>query len=130
MLPPTTPKQVQAFLGLVGYYRKLIKGFAKIAKPLTMLTQQQVKFEWTPMYHTAFLHLKEAIIQAPILHYQDPDKKYIVYTDASDDACRAQLSQECDRMEFPVVFLSHTFTDSKEMEHNQTRGLWSLLHNY
>ena len=44
MQPPTTPKQVRAFLGLVGYYRKLIKGFAKIAKPLTLLTRQQVKF--------------------------------------------------------------------------------------
>ena len=65
--PPTTPKQVCTFLGLVGYYRKFIKGFAKIAKPLTMLTQQQVKFEWTPTYHTAFLNLKEAIRQAPIL---------------------------------------------------------------
>ena len=39
MLPPTMPKQVWAFLGLVGYYRKFIKGFAKIAKPLTMLIQ-------------------------------------------------------------------------------------------
>ena len=38
MQPPTTPKQDQAFFGLVGYYRKFIKGFAKIAKPLTMLT--------------------------------------------------------------------------------------------
>ena len=68
MQPPTMPKQVQAFLGLVGYCRKFIKGFSEIAKPLTMLTQQQVKFEWTPVHHTAFLHLKEAIIQAPILH--------------------------------------------------------------
>ena len=85
--PPTTPKQVRAFLGLVGYYRKFIKGFAKIAKPLTLLTRQQVKFEWTPEHHTAFLHLKEAIVQAPILHYPNPDKRYIVYTDASDDTC-------------------------------------------
>ena len=85
MQPPTTPKQVRAFLGLVRYYRKFIKGFAKIAKPLTLLTRQQVKFEWTPEHHTAFLHLKEAIVQAPILHYPNPDKRYIVYTDASDD---------------------------------------------
>ena len=113
MQPPTMPKQVQAFLGLVGYYRKFIKGFAKIAKPLTLLTCQQVKFEWTPTHHTAFLNLKEAIIQAPILHYPDPNKKYIVYTDASDDACRAQLSQEHDGMEFPVAFLSHTFTETQ-----------------
>ena len=83
MQPPTTPKQVRAFLGLAGYYRKFIKGFEKIAKPLTLLTRQQVKFDWTPEHHTAFLHLKEAIVQAPILHYPNPNKKYIVYTDAS-----------------------------------------------
>ena len=57
MRPPTTPKQVRAFLGLVGYYRKFIKGFAKIAKPLTLLTRQQVKFDWTLEHHAAFLHL-------------------------------------------------------------------------
>ena len=79
MQPPTTPKQVRAFLGLLVYYRKFIKGFAKITKPLTLLTRQQVKFEWTPVHHTAFLHLKEAIVQAPILHYPNPDKKYIAY---------------------------------------------------
>ena len=67
--PPTTPKLVRAFLELVGYYRKFIKGFTKIAKPLTLVTRQQVKFDWTPEPHATFLHLKEAIVQAPILHY-------------------------------------------------------------
>ena len=67
MHPPTTPKQVLTFLGLVGYYRKFIKDFAKIAKPLTLLTRQQVTFEWTPAHHEAFLKLKDSIIQAPIL---------------------------------------------------------------
>ena len=85
MQRPSTLKQVRAFLGLVGYYRKFIKGFAKIAEPLTLLTRQQVKFDWTPEHHIAFLHLKEAIVQAPILHYPNPEKKYIVYTDTSDD---------------------------------------------
>ena len=105
MQPPTTPKQIRAFLGLVVYYRKFIKGFSKIAKPLTLLTRQQIKFEWTPEHHTTFLHLNEAIVQAPILHYPNPDKRYIVYTNTSDDTCRAQLSQEHDGMEFPIAFL-------------------------
>ena len=113
MQPAMTPKQVRAFLALVGYYRKFIKGFVKIAKPLTLLTGQQVKFDWTLEHHTAFLHLKEAIVQAHILHYPNPDKRYIVYTDASDDACRAQLSQEHNGTEFPVPFLSHTFTETQ-----------------
>ena len=100
---PTTTKQVRAFFGLVGYYRKFIKGFAKITKPLTTLTCQQVKLDWTSTHHAAFLNFKEAIIQAPILHYPDPNKKYIVYTDASDDECRAQLSQEHNGTEFPIA---------------------------
>ena len=114
MQPPTTPKQVRAFLGLAGYYRKFIKAFAKTAKPLTLLTRQQVKFELTLEHHTAFLHLKEAVVQAPILHYPNPDKRYIIYTDASDDACGAQLLQEHNGMEFPVAFLSHTFTETQQ----------------
>ena len=113
MQPPTTPKQVRAFLGLVGYYTKLIKGFAKIAIPLTLLTRQQVKFEWTPVHHTTFLHLKEAIVQAPILHYPNPHRKYIVYTNALDDTWGAQLLQEHDSMEFPIAFLPHTFTETQ-----------------
>ena len=113
MQPPTTPKQVRAFLGLVGYYRKFIKGFAKIAKPLTLLTRQQVKFDWAPEHHATFLHLKGAIVQAPILHYPNPEQKYIVYMDASDDACGAQLSQVHNGTEFPVAFLSHTFTETQ-----------------
>ena len=63
----TTPKQVCAFLGLVGYYRKFIKDLTKIAKPLTLLTRQQIKFEWTPAHHEAFLKLKDSITHALIL---------------------------------------------------------------
>ena len=69
--------------------------------------------DWTPKHQTALLHLKEAIVQAPILHYPNPDKRYIIYTNASDDACRAELSQEHNGMEFPVAFLSHTFTETQ-----------------
>ena len=76
---PTTPKHIHAFLGLVGYYMKFIKDFAKIAKPLTLLTQQQVKFEWTSAHHEAFLKLKESIIQAPILCNPNPNKVYSLY---------------------------------------------------
>ena len=61
-----------------------------------------------------FFILKESVIQAQILHYPNSKKCYIVYTDASDDACGAQLSQEYDGTEFPIDFLSHTFTDTQQ----------------
>ena len=113
MHPPVNPKQVHTFLGLVGYYRKFIKNFAKIAKPLTMLTCMDVKFEWKETHHCAFIKLKDTIIQAPILRYPDTTKPFIMYTDASSNACRAQLSQMHDEAEFPVAFLSHTFTETQ-----------------
>ena len=61
----------------------------------------------------AFLTQNESVIQVPILQYPDPNKRYIVYTNASDDACGAQLSQEHDGTGFPVAFLSHTFSDTQ-----------------
>ena len=114
MHPLVNPKQVCAFLGLVRYYRKFIKHFAKIAKPLTMLTCMDVKFEWNETHHCAFMKLKDATIQAPILRHPDTTKPYIVCTDASDNACGAQLSQMLDAAEFPVAFLSHMFTDTQQ----------------
>ena len=113
MHPPVNSKQVRAFLRLVGYYRKIIKNFAKIAKPLTVLTRMDVKFKWMETHHCAFMKLKDPIIQAPILRYLDTTKPYIMYTDASDNTCRAQLSQMHEEAEFPVAFLSHTFTDTQ-----------------
>ena len=91
----------------------------KIAKPLTLLTRQQVKFEWTPEHQEAFMKLKDSIIQAPILCYPNPNKRCIVYTDTSDDACRAQLTQEHDGTEFSITFLSHTFL--------KTQRRWSTM---
>ena len=66
MHPPKTAQQVCAFLGPVR--RNLSRNFAKKAKPLTLLTHQKAKFEWTPVHHTAFLTLKEAVTQAPIMY--------------------------------------------------------------
>ena len=57
--------------------------------------------------------MKEAIVQAPIIQYLNPTKTCIIYTDASDDACGAQLFQEHNGTEFPVAFLSHTFMETQ-----------------
>ena len=58
-------------------------------------------------------HLKRGHNTSTKLHYSDPNRKYIVYTDASYDACGAQLLQEQDGMEFPIAFLSHIFTETQ-----------------
>ena len=84
-----------------------------MAQLLTLLTHQKAKFEWTTIHHTPFMTLKESITQAPILHYPDPTKQYIVYTDALVNASGAQLLQKHDGTEFPIALLLHTFTDTQ-----------------
>ena len=96
-----------------GILPKIHQELCEIAKLLTMLTRMDVKFEWKETHHCTFMKLKDAIIQAPILRYPDTTKPYIVYTDASDDACRTQLSQIHNETKFPVAFLSHMFTDTQ-----------------
>ena len=84
-----------------------------MAKPLTAFTQHDVKVAWLSAHHTSFNTPNSALLKAPILHYPDPSKHYIVYIDASDDAYGVTLSQEYDGQEHPVAFLSHMFTDTQ-----------------
>ena len=67
-------KQVCAFLGVVGYYRKFIKNFGKVAKPLTLLMCQQVKFDWTLTHHNAFLTVRNQSPQHQSYGTQTPIK--------------------------------------------------------
>ena len=92
MHPPKNAKWVQAFFALVGYYRKFIKNFAQIAKSFRILMQHDANLDWTLDHQAVFISPKWPLIWVPILHSPDPSKRYIVYTDSSDDACGAQLS--------------------------------------
>ena len=110
---PRNAKQVLVFLGFVGYYHKFIKNLTPIAKPITTLTWQDVKFTLTQTPQTALFTLKQALIQTPILHYPDPPKHYIEYTDTLDNASRAQLSQEHSDEELACHLpLTHTHKNS------------------
>jgi hypothetical protein len=63
---PTSVDDIQNFLGLVGYYRRFIKGFLKIRKPMTELLEKDKKFEWTPACEASFQELKKRLTTAPI----------------------------------------------------------------
>ena len=78
----------------VGYYRKFISRFADAGRPMTKLTRKDSKFEWSDGCQTAFEYLKTCLAEAPILIYPNPHKRYIVFTDASDQAAGAVLTQE------------------------------------
>ena len=76
------------------------------------------------------MKLKESIIQALIVCYPNPNKRYIVNTEASDDACGAQLTQEHNGTEFPIAFLSHTFLETqrkRSMAEQEAYGVYYAI---
>lgn len=81
------------FLGLVNYYRKFVKDFAKIAGPLHNLTKKGLKFQWNDDCQVAFDRLKEAVTQAPILAYPDFTVEFTLATDACDEGLGYVLGQ-------------------------------------
>ncbi|GKF56937.1 putative reverse transcriptase domain-containing protein [Tanacetum coccineum] len=64
---PKTPTEIRPFLGLVGYYRRFIEGFSKIAKSMTKLTQKNVKFDWGEKEEATSQLIKHKLCSAPIL---------------------------------------------------------------
>ena len=102
----------------MGYYRKFINRFTDAARPMTKLTRKGVKFEWTEECQTGFEYLKTCLTEASILKYPDPSKRYVAFTDASDQAATAILIQEytCedgDKREMSIAYLSAQFSDTQ-----------------
>ena len=107
---PRTKKQVRAFLGLAGYYRRFIPNFSAMASPLTDLTKKTAntsKLKWTAECTKAFQQLKDALCANPVLKSPCFDRTFILQTDASNRGIGAVLSQ-CDEAgdEHPVAYFS------------------------
>ncbi|GJW84070.1 putative nucleotidyltransferase, ribonuclease H [Tanacetum coccineum] len=90
---PTIPTEIRQFLRLVGYYRRFIEGFSKIAKPLTELTQKNKKYIWGENQESAFQLLKQKLCEAPILALPEGNNDFVVYCDASHQGLGAVLMQ-------------------------------------
>ena len=106
---PTTKKQVRSFLGLVGFFRRFIPQFARVAEPLTNLTKKNQPnkiTEWTPELDRSFEELKSALTKEPILKLPDLNRKFILQTDASDKAIGAILMQDHEGEKYPVAYAS------------------------
>ncbi|GFW75816.1 hypothetical protein TNCV_4429991 [Trichonephila clavipes] len=94
---PTTIKQVQSFLGLTGYFRKYIKDYSKIAKPLSDLTRKENLFVFFGIQQKeAFEKLKKIMSEGPVLHLYKYGRKTELHTDACKQGYGAILLQEAE----------------------------------
>jgi len=108
---PASLTEVQSFLGFANFYRRLIKDYSRVARPLTELTKGGKKdWEWNPQVEEAFWKLKQRFTMAPILAHIDATKPVIIETDASDFAIGTILSQRDEEGRLhPVAFHSRKF---------------------
>ncbi|GKA51271.1 putative reverse transcriptase domain-containing protein [Tanacetum coccineum] len=91
--PRKTPTEIQSFLGWAGYYRRFIINFLKIAKPLTLLTHKNKKFEWGDEQEISFQTLKDMLCDAPILALPEGANDFVVYCDTSNQGFGCVLMQ-------------------------------------
>ena len=108
---PENVTEVRSFFGFWSYYRRFIKDFAGIAKPLHQITKKNSHFTWE--CHNAFEKLKEALIDSSVLKHPDYISLFIVDTDASDTSLGAVLTNIVDGVEYPVAFASRVLTPAE-----------------
>ncbi|MGH0152770.1 UNVERIFIED_CONTAM: hypothetical protein FKN15_039155 [Acipenser sinensis] len=126
---PTTVKELRSFLGFVGYYRRYIKNFSRVASPLHALLCNVPKkgrkpgsgfvpWQWTKECETAFQQLKQLLTDAPILNFADFTAPFILYTDASSQGLGAVLSQKQDGCERVIAYASRSLHPSEKNDAN------------
>lgn len=110
---PRDKKELRSFLGLCTYYRRFVRHFADLAKPLHRLTEKDIPFVWTTDCETAFEKLKITLCSTPVLSYPQPGAKFILDTDASNTGIGAVLSQEIDGEEKVIAYFSKVLSKAE-----------------
>ena len=103
LLPPSLVKGIRSFLGHASLYRRFIKDFSKIAKPLSNFLIKGAPFKFDDQCLQAFLFLKQKLVSAPIVVAPDWNLPFVLMCDASDYAIEALLSQKRD-ITFEVIY--------------------------
>jgi hypothetical protein len=107
---PQSVSDIRSFLGLAGYYRRLIEGFSKISKTMTELLEKGKTFEWTPRHEASFQELKKRLTTTPMLNMSDIEKPFLIYCDASGQGLGCVLMQD----DHVVVYASRQLRKHEE----------------
>lgn len=110
---PNNVKNIQSFMGMCNYYRRYIKNYAHLAKPLYNLCKKDSEFVWNEKCESAFQEFKQILTNSPILIYPNFSEQFILHTDASNDAVGAVSSQGTIPHDKPIHYFSETLNTAQ-----------------
>jgi len=111
---PKTVRDIRKFLGLANYYRRFVKDFAKLARPLNNLTRKEEKWRWGNKQQEAFEQLKQVFMSRPLLVAPDIDKEFRVEADTSNFATGGVLSIKCKDNKWRLVaYISKSLNETE-----------------
>ncbi|WVZ61199.1 hypothetical protein U9M48_011110 [Paspalum notatum var. saurae] len=118
------PEKSASFIGLAGFYRRFIGGFAKIAKPMTALRKKGARFEWTEAREKSFQEPKAKLTSAPILVLLDIHRDFVIYRDASRQGLGCVLMRD-DKV---IAYASRQLKDHEQNYPTHDLELGAVVH--
>ena len=109
LLPPTTVKGIRSFLGHAGFYRRFIKDFSKISRPLCRLLEKDENFDFNELCKATFDEIKSILVTTPIMVIPDWNNDFEIMCDASDFSMGVVLGQ---RTKKAIYYASKTFNEA------------------
>ena len=110
---PKCVKDIRSFLGHVGFYRRFIRDFSAIARPLCNLLAKDISFAWSQACEDAFDKLKTMLVSPPIMRSPNWELPFEIMCDASDYAIRVVLGQREDKKAFVIYYASKTLDSAQ-----------------
>ena len=114
LMPPTTVKRIRSFLGHASLYKKFIKYFSKICKPLCRFLEKDENFDFDESCKSAFDEIKSRLVIAPIMLTPDWNNDYEIMCNASDYEMGAVLGQRTENIFKAIYYASKTFNEAQE----------------
>ena len=111
-MPPTTVKGIRSFLGHADFYRRFIRDFSKIARPLCRLLEKDAKFNLDESCQNSFEEIKSRLVEAPIMAKPDWNKEFEIISNTNDYAMGVVLGQKDDKVFRAIYYSCKTFNEA------------------